>query len=155
MKQITTQLKLAVALALMLVVTAFVLPDPAQAQIQTTQDASAAFIKEQTFLTSAARTASGNSGTPVDLSAYDVGVIVVNITAVSGTSPTLTVNFQVCQDKAGTICVSHTATSSLTTTGTTLLKVNQYGRYANISYTIGGTTPSFTFSVYGAFKPTT
>jgi hypothetical protein len=87
--------------------------------------------------------------------AYDVGNIIVMVTAVSGTSPTLLVNFDVCADNTATNCVLHTASASITATGTYVIKVNQFARYVRLSYTIGGTTPSFTFSAYGAFKPTT
>jgi len=155
MKSFIGTTKLVTGIALMLAASAFIAPAPAQAQISTTYDAQAAFIKEVTFSASSAKTANGNSGTPVDLSAYDVGIVIVNVTAVSGTSPTLTVNFQACQDAAGTICASHTATASITATGTYLLKLNQYGRYANVNWVVGGTSPSFTMSVYGAFKPST
>ena len=143
----------AVAIALILLTAAVLVPPPIQAQVAA-RDASAAFLKEVTFASSAAYTATGNSSV-IDLGAYDVGNIIVNITAVTGTSPTLTVNFQVCADNACAISVNHTSSSSLTTTGQTLLKVNQFARYVRVNYTIGGTTPSFTMSIYGAFKPTT
>jgi hypothetical protein len=119
------------------------------------RDATSGFLKEVTFLASGARTTTDATAVPTDVGAYDVGNVIIDITAVSGTSPTLVVNFDVCMDATASKCVLHTATSSLTATGRTLVKVNQFARYVRISYTVGGTTPSFTFSVYGAFKPTT
>jgi hypothetical protein len=120
------------------------------------RDATSGFLNETQFLSSAARTTSDSTAVPVDIGPYDTGNIIVNITAVSGSaSPTLTVIFDVCADATVNKCVQHSATAGLTATGLTLLKVNQLGRYHRIRYTISGTTPSFTFEVYGVFKPTT
>ena len=125
-------------------------------QIQSVRDAQSAFIKEATILASAARTASGNSSSPIDVAAYAGGVIAIDVTAVSGTSPSMTVNVVTCSDSGTSNCgFVHTASSAITATGKTLLKVNNFGRFVRIEYTISGTSPSFTFSVYGAFKPTT
>lgn len=119
------------------------------------RDATGGFLKEKTFLASAARTTDGDSGSPVDAGAYDVGNIIVSVTAASG-GGTLTPTFEVCADSGTTKCVSHTAGTGITTTGNYVIKVNQFARYVRVSYTItGGSSPSFTFSVYGAFKPTT
>lgn len=122
----------------------------------TYRDATSGFLKEATFVALAAKTADGNSGTPIDLGVYSAGVVHINVTAVSGTSsPTLTVTFQSCADATTTYCSTHTASSGITATGNTILKVNNFGRYGRIAYTITGTTPSFTVQVIGAFKTQT
>jgi hypothetical protein len=126
------------------------------------RDATSGFLNETTFVTSAAYTTSASNITPVDLGAYASGVLVINVTAVSGTTPSLTVNFQTCYSApgAGTApatasCVSHTASSAITATGVYLIKpLANFARWNNVSYTISGTTPSFTFSAVGYFKPT-
>ena len=125
-------------------------------------DATGGFLNETTFVTSAAYTVTGNSGTFSDLGGYAAGMIVINVTAVSGTSPTLTVNFQTCSSTPGqqtapaqANCATHTSSSSITATGVYFIKpVANFARWNTVTYTIGGTTPSFTFSVIGYFKPT-
>ena len=144
------------ALVAVLALALLVAPQPsAQISAGSVRDASGAFIKETTFLASAARTTSGDSGSPLDLAAYDSGAILINVTAVSGTTPTLTVNFENCITSGTTKCGAHTASASITATGFYVIKASNIARYGRIGYVIGGTTPSFTFEVYGAFKPGT
>lgn len=148
-------MKLARYMVAALLVTALALV-PVTAQISTVRDAQSAFIKEATILASAARTASGNSGSPIDVAAYSAGNIMIDVTAVSGTSPSMTVNFVDCEDSGTTKCgYVHTASSAITATGKTLLKVNNFGRFTRVEFTITGTSPSFTFSAVGSFKPQT
>lgn len=128
---------------------------PAFAQSKSYRDATSGFLNETTFLASAARTTSGDSSTVVDLGAYSAGNVFIDVTAVSGGSPSMTVTFQSCPDTTVANCHDHTSGSAITATGKQLLKVNNFGRYVLIKYAITGTTPSFTFSVKGAFKPTT
>lgn len=128
---------------------------PIEAQIQSTRDATSAFIKESAILASAARTASGDSTTVIDLAAYASGNIFIDVTAVSGTTPSMTVTFQSCSTTTTTDCYDHTAGAAITVAGKQLVKVNNFGRYGFVKFAITGTTPSFTFSVKGAFKPQT
>lgn len=132
------------------------LATPMAAQ-RTYRDATSGFLNQTTFVPLAAYTASGNSGSAsVDMGPYSAGVIHVDVTAISGTgTPTLTVNFQACADATTTYCTTHTASAAITATGNYLIKVNNFGRYVFVTYTISGTTPSFTFQALGAFKPTT
>ncbi|HZU30796.1 MAG TPA: hypothetical protein VFB79_06750, partial [Candidatus Angelobacter sp.] len=109
-----------------------------------------------------AQTASGGGTVFTDLGAYSAGIIVIQVTAVSGTSPTLTVNFKSCFTPPNTssapalsTCAVHTASASITATGVYFIKpVTNFARWNTVDYTIGGTSPSFTFSVVGTFKPT-
>jgi hypothetical protein len=134
---------------------------PAQAQKQY-RDATSGFMNETTFVASAAYTTSSSTITPVDIGSYASGVLMINVTAVAGTStPTLTVNFAACASSAGqqsapanANCTTHTAGTGITATGVYLIKVDHFPRWNTVNYTISGTTPSFTFSVVGYFKPT-
>jgi hypothetical protein len=113
-------------------------------------------LNETTFVPLAAYTATDATGTVYDLGAYAAGVIHIDVTTITGTgTPTLTVKFQSCADSSTTYCSDHTSSSAITATGNTILKVNNFGRYVRVTYTIAGTTPSFTFLVKGAFKPQT
>lgn len=99
-----------------------------------------------TVLTSAARTATGQS------SAFEVGrhdelAVLVDVTAVSGTTPSMTVNVEWSHD-ATTWFVADPA-DAFTAISTASKKVKTFtvkGLYARLNFTISGTTPSFTFS---------
>ena len=111
-----------------------------------------------TLHASGAETASGNS---VDM-VNDCGrnaVVTIDITALAGTSPTLTVTLQGCDPASGkyrTILAS----TALNAVGTTYLKVSPHltaaansvaqdlmpGRY-RVQWTLGGTSPNITFSI--------
>lgn len=99
-------------------------------------------------LPSAARTASGS----VDLNElpgnFDEVVGYVDVTAASGTSPTLDVTYQVSPDD-GITWYDHTAfTQAVAVTKERKVFTAPAGVRGRISYTIGGTSPSFTFSVH-------
>jgi hypothetical protein len=150
------RIKVALLCTLMLMC---ILPAPATAN--TYRDATGGFLKEYQFLASSAYTTSNSAITPIDTGAYASGVIVINVTAVSGTSPSLTVNFQACSSAPGAqsapanaACGNHTASAAITATGVYLIKVDHYATWNTISTTITGTTPSFTMSIIGYFKPT-
>lgn len=101
------------------------------------------------FLTpaaSAARTASGSSDPFGIVESFDEAIVFVDITAVSGTSPTLSVEYQYSPD--GSRWFTHTASAQQTAIGKVAMKlVGNIGRIGRIQYWIGGTTPSFTFQV--------
>jgi len=157
----TMQSYVAIALLAALACVAMLAPVPA-AQAKSYQDASGGWLNETTFVASGAQTASGGGTVFADLGAYSAGIVVINVTAVSGTSPTLTVNFKTCFTPPSTTsapalsaCALHTASASITATGVYFIKpIANFARWNTIDYTIGGTTPSFTFSVVGTFKPT-
>lgn len=97
---------------------------------------------------SAARTTSGNSAAALTNASGRNAHFFVNVTAVTGTSPTLVVRVQL-QDPVGLgwIDLPGAATATITGTGLTLLTVANLPRTYRLAWTIGGTTPSFTFSV--------
>lgn len=102
-----------------------------------------------TFLPSAARTASGSSG-EFNLYDHDEALVFLDVTAASGTTPTLNVTIQT-KDPAGNWydLVSFT---QRTAAGKEAKPVSVFGETLRIAYTVGGTTPSFTFSVTGIGK---
>lgn len=106
--------------------------------------------REQTFLTSAARTASANSSS-YDFSDQKEVAIFLSCTAASGTTPTLTVYIDTSAD--GTNWSEYGTTFDvLTTTGNAAVGIEKFGKYVRIRCVIAGTNPSFTFSVIGIGK---
>lgn len=110
---------------------------------------------------SSAKAASGNSATALTNHNGSGVHLFVNVSAVSGTTPTLAVRVQV-QDPVSSSWVDlpGAATANITATGLTLLTIYPGATVAansavslplprtwRLAWTIGGTTPSFTFSV--------
>lgn len=105
-------------------------------------------FKEVEVLPSSARTVSGNS-VEVDASKHKEAIVFLNVTASSGTSPTLDVKFQT-QDPISLkwFDVVELNLAQKTTVGSEMkAKANLIGSKLRCVYTLGGTTPSFTFSV--------
>lgn len=98
-----------------------------------------------TPLASAARTASGNSVAFDFPESFDELLVYLDITAVAGTSPTLLVVYEVSPD--GVRWFEHSAFASKNAAGKDVLKLQQIGRKGRIGFTVGGTSPSFTFRV--------
>lgn len=98
-----------------------------------------------TLAGSAARTASGN-GAAADVAARRTLSVLLDVTAAAGTSPTLNV----------TVETSHTGTSGWRSMGSFVQAIavsserKSFGgadRHVRVVWTLGGTSPSFTFSV--------
>jgi hypothetical protein len=99
------------------------------------------------FVTSAARTTTGNSGAqPVEKGLYLN--LLVEVTAASGTTPTL--DFTVEWSGDGTNWATGQPADSFTQiTAATVRAVKQFvakAPFYRLVWTVGGTTPSFTFS---------
>lgn len=104
-----------------------------------------ALFAEQTVLTSAARTATFASPSfPCEGRSLEVGL---NVTAVSGTSPTLAVEVQWSHDNVN-FGSAETATSfaSITAAKVTNAQFTAAAPFYRLNCVIGGTTPSFTFT---------
>jgi len=97
---------------------------------------------------SAARTATFNQECGNWPANYDEVVGYLNVTASSGTSETLDINYQTSPDK-GTTWYTHTSMTQATG-ATTERKVftRPAGLRARLLCTIGGTSPSFTFTFH-------
>lgn len=98
-----------------------------------------------TFLPSSSRTSSGNSGNGTYVGENNEAIVYLEITAASGTTPTLDVVIQDTIDGTNWDTVSSFTQAS--STGREVIRISNFSRYMRISYTIGGTTPDFTFSV--------
>lgn len=100
-------------------------------------------------LSSAARTTSGTSSQFM-APAVTALVVEVNVTASGGTTPTLDIDLEDSFDGVTWNKVTDVNAANITTTGVTVKRINLVdtpttGRL-RLSYTIGGTTPSFTFT---------
>lgn len=104
-----------------------------------------------TIAASAARTATGQGTATAGFGAARRLRVFVVVTAVSGTSPTLTVALQDSPDGTNWPALATTLTGSspsITATGTYVFDVTGgFGDILRPIWTIGGTTPSFTFTV--------
>lgn len=101
------------------------------------------------------------TGTAYEVGDASVVAVTVAVTAASGTTPTMLIDIETSDDnstwfQAGQIGANGyrlggvgTAPSNITTTGSyrAVVPVSRYVRYKS---TIGGTTPSFTYSVGGS-----
>ena len=119
---------------------------------------------ELTVLASAARTATANSSDMENRAARGVRLF-LNVSAVSGTTPTLDVKVQVKDPISDTyIDLPNAAFAQKTTTGSDELTIypgvttaanravsTALSQKWRVVATIGGTTPSFTFSVAAAY----
>lgn len=97
-------------------------------------------------VTSAARTTTGNGSSIETGDRVEVRGLVLDVTAASGTGPSLTVNVQTSDDNTSWRTLqSFTAVTAAP--ANQHLSVGGMDRYLRFSWTITGTTPSFTFSV--------
>lgn len=105
------------------------------------------------FHATAARTATG-SATGVDMQQYDGDVVLVlDSAAGTGTTPTLAVTVETSDSLgSGYSAITGAAFTQVTTTAAQqklVISKDEAKRYVRVTYTIGGSTPSFTFSVNG------
>jgi len=117
-------------------------------QVQLVQTA-----QEVTVLASAARTASGDtSATPVDVKKFKEAVFFLDVTAVSGTTPTLDVKIKTKDPVSGKWfdLVTFTQVTGVTSEMKTVSGL--LGSQIAVFYEIAGTTPSFTFSLGAVLK---
>lgn len=101
--------------------------------------------KEIIVHASAAETASGNSA-QFDASAYAEGLLFIDITAVSGTTPTAAFTLQTFDFASQTwFPVPGVTIAQQTAVGEVATAVANFGETLRLAWTLGGTTPSFTF----------
>lgn len=100
---------------------------------------------------SGAETVTGQSAA-IDVATFDEGVAFLAVTAASGTAPTLDVKVQMSHD--GTTWHDEgTAFAQVMVAATPAVKkLTLIGRSMRYFWTIGGTTPSFTFSINTTLK---
>lgn len=120
------------------------------AGIMLPSDVQARYSTTYTILPSSVISSSGNSD-PIDVSDYLYGIIFVDVTAVSGTSPTLTIIIE-SQDPVSLKYAEITRKENITTIGTYAIQISNFGNKIRVRWILGGTTPSFTLSMGGIFK---
>jgi len=107
--------------------------------------------REVIFSDLSERTGDGASGVE-DLEDFVEGLLLVDVTAVSGTTPTLDITFEV-RAKHRDVWHKHTALPQITSTGTiSATSLTNLGKLVRGSWKLGGTDPKFTFSIIGIFK---
>ncbi len=103
---------------------------------------------EATMLASAARTVTGDtSATPTACGKHKEAVFFLDITAASGTTPTLDVVIKTKDPASGKWITLATFTQKTAVGNEMKGQANLLGSQLAVFYTIAGTTPSFTFSV--------
>lgn len=97
---------------------------------------------------SGTRTANG-SGVPAMAGDKTTARLTLDVTAASGTTPTMTVTVETSQDGSSswTSVGSFAAATGVSSQRKTFAGLDNFLR---ATWTVGGTTPSFTFSVAGA-----
>lgn len=95
---------------------------------------------------SSAETATGQS-VAVDLTEYDEAVLLLDVTAASGTSPTLDIKLQTSHDGDDWYDLGDAFAQQTGVAKPDALKITNFGSNVRAVWTIGGTTPSFTFSL--------
>lgn len=99
-------------------------------------------------VTSAARTTSGNSGTIADVAGGISISAVLNVTAVSGTAPTLDVILEESYDNGTTwVAIYHFIRITTIAVNVRSIAPIPLGGRRRWTWNIGGTTPSFIFSI--------
>ena len=96
-------------------------------------------------LASAARTTTGAADLAALPGPYRELTVYIDVTAVSGTTPSMTVTYQISPD--GVNFYDHTPGAAITATGKQSIRIpTNIGAFGRLSYAITGTAPSFTFS---------
>lgn len=105
---------------------------------------------EITLVSSGAKTSDGQ-GNSVDVSRWETGVVFINVTAVSGTSPMLTITLEGSPDNS-TFYDLHDETGRpvrippLTAVSSFAVPISGFGKYLRVAYEVDGTSPSVTFA---------
>ena len=101
----------------------------------------------ETLVASGAKTASGQTSALTGYGVVNTMRLQLAATAVSGTTPTLTVVVEDTLD-GGTNWNQVGTFTQVTATGAQVINISQpFSDTIRVRWTIGGTTPSFTFSV--------
>ena len=111
-----------------------------------TRESISSSFSSDVVLASAARTATGNSGLLTSYGWARQLIMQVAVTASSGTVPTLDVILEATMDGGTTFRTLMTFTQVVGITSQTIAYELPFSDTLRVKYTIGGTTPSFTFA---------
>lgn len=95
-----------------------------------------------------ARTSSG-AGAAVAVESHHTARLTLNVTAVSGTTPSLTVTIEHSPDGATWAAHPQGVFTSATAAGSQRKVLSGLDRFVRAAHAVTGTTPSFTFTVAG------
>jgi hypothetical protein len=104
---------------------------------------------EPFVVASAARTTSSNSAAVEVGNRSHLRGLLLTVSAASGTTPTLDVQVQTSNDGSTGWTIVGTAFTQATGTTTQRKTFSSLDRFVRVAWTLGGTTPSFTFSLAG------
>lgn len=107
-----------------------------------------------TLVPSAARTVNGSAGLDLD-DTVDQVRLVLDVTAVAGTTPSMVVVIEESHDGVNYNPTAVDTFPAVTAAGRTYRTIptgTLFGQFFRARWTITGTTPSFTFSIFGAQK---
>lgn len=90
-------------------------------------------------------TANGQSS-GVDVSRFTEGLLLINTTAVSGTTPSLTLSVETLDPVTNTWFTHPVSISAINSVSKTVVQLTNFGHQIRLKWTVGGTNPSFTFS---------
>ena len=100
-----------------------------------------------TILNNQSITANGSSSN-IDIGGYPYVFVFIYVSSVSGTSPSLNVYLNVVDEANNNQSVPIASVTNITSTGTYYMSAtNLPARYINVSWTVGGTSPSFTVTI--------
>jgi uncharacterized integral membrane protein len=103
------------------------------------------YTSELILKASGAVTANGQSDAQ-DVSIFDEGLLLVDITTVSGTSPTLDLTIQT-EINGKWVALPGVSIAQQTAANALAVALTNFGKKIRLSWTVGGTSPSFTFSL--------
>lgn len=106
-----------------------------------------------TALSHIARTASTTSGPVAAAGVGQHALVMIHCSAASGTTPTLDASLEESADNSTWTAVAGSSITQLTAAGNRIANANVVKNYVRVTVTIGGTTPSFTFSAVVALLP--
>lgn len=107
----------------------------------------------ETLVASAARTTSSDSGALKGFGAPKVIRAQLNVTAASGTTPTLDVVIEDTLDNGATWNPIGTFTQKTAVAREAINITSPFADTIRVRWTVGGTTPSFTFTVAAYTEP--
>jgi hypothetical protein len=96
-------------------------------------------------VTTGAKTATGNSGAAIPCEDYEFVNVFLNVTAVSGTTPSMTVSVEWSFDGTNFAAAEGvTGFAAITAAKKTAMQFRVVAPYFRLAWTISGTTPSLT-----------
>ena len=102
-------------------------------------------VRKITFHASGAEAATVTSDAR-NVSGLHEGLVYIDVTAISGSSPTLDVTVEGSDASDGNFALLATEAQS-TATGAQVLPITNFGEWIRVVSTIGGSTPSVTFKI--------